>query len=334
MGYAYDELIAPAVLFDNPGLTKKEYVNLLAQAHPSSFHEYEYDYPWGSFKEDPLTEQTYHNGLEGLANILGIEFSKSYDEFMVRRKDENGLSINPPFRCTLREEDRKALNKKWEVLVHLENKIDAETVVKEISYDQLKEGEIWRDWAGEVGLITKILNETYQKDEDEFSPGPEYSYELKIKPIKSTYKQELFETEEELYKKWPQFDPNNMYDWNQKEGGFATIFRAKNCFYWVNKNGKYYIDEKSFDIMPASSNLTPYHILGYTDMILTAEAVKKKAWKLISYRGLKHLEQFLTDFPDSRLRYERAVWDSHTSLGAKHMGMTVSEFLRFRLLPP
>jgi len=333
MGYAYDELIAPAVLFDNPGLTRERFVELLDQTHSSSFNEYALDYPWGQYSQDAL--DAYHEGIEGLADILGIEYSQNYKDFNTPREDENGLGIEPPFLFHLDEEEHKKLNKKLGVQVHLENIIEAEKVVQESSFVKLKAGDIWEDImdTGEIGLVTEIINEKYQKDEDEFSPGPEYVYNMKIKPIKMTGRSELFESQEELYKKWPQFHHDNKYDWSQNEGKFRTIIRNKNCFYWINKNGKYYIDEKSFEIMPASSRTSGW-VLGYTDLILTAEAVKKKAWKLISYRGLKHLDQFLKDFPDSRLRYERAVWDSHTSLGAKHIGMTVSEFLRFRLLPP
>jgi hypothetical protein len=333
MGYAYDELIAPAVLLDNPGLTREEFVELLDQTHSSSFHEYDFDCPWGNYTEDTLN--TYHEGIEGLASILGLKFSRKYKKFKKLKKDENGLGVEAPIICHLTAEEQKKLNKKVAVLVHLENKIEAEIAVQEYSYKKLKAGDIWEDImdTGETGLVTKIIEEKYHKDEDEFSPGPEYYYKLRVKPIKMNYNSELFESEEELYKKWPQFHPDYKYEWSQKEGKFTTIIRNKNCFYWINKNGKYYIDEKSFDIMPASSRTSDW-ILGYTDLILTAEAVKKKAWKLISYRGLKHLGQFLKDFPDSRIRYERAVWDSHTSLGAKHIGMTVSEFLRFRLLPP
>lgn len=72
--------------------------------------------------------------------------------------------------------------------------------------------------------------------------------------------------------------------------------------------------------------------LGYTDLILTKEAIKHKAWKLLSYKGRGHLQDFLRDFPDARVEYERAVFDSHTSLSAKLQGLSVSDFLRFRML--
>jgi hypothetical protein len=72
--------------------------------------------------------------------------------------------------------------------------------------------------------------------------------------------------------------------------------------------------------------------LGYTDLILTAEAIRHNAWKLLSYKGRMYLQDFLQDFPDSRAEYNHAVWDSHTSLSAKLQGMSISDFLRFRML--
>ena len=98
-------------------------------------------------------------------------------------------------------------------------------------------------------------------------------------------------------------------------------------FFWRIEEGRYFLDGKTFDRITAGLTSVQY---GYTDLILTAEAIKHGAWKLLSRRGLKHIPDFLRDFPDSRERYRRAIWDSHTSLYAKRKGMTVNEFLRMR----
>ncbi|MFH1211919.1 MAG: hypothetical protein V1659_03230, partial [Candidatus Woesearchaeota archaeon] len=100
---------------------------------------------------------------------------------------------------------------------------------------------------------------------------------------------------------------------------------------WSMRENRYYFDERTFDLIPASIRSKNRHY-GYTDLVLTREALRHRAWKLLSYKGLCHIDQFLRDFPDARLQYERAVWDSHTSLFAKGAGMTVFELLRMRLL--
>jgi len=134
-----------------------------------------------------------------------------------------------------------------------------------------------------------------------------------------------------------------VYDWNQIEGEFESRYDHTPNFFWKQVEGKFYFDLKTFDMIPASfgsewiiqqESFDRRCEFGYTDLILTAEAIKQKAWKLLSYRGMKHNDQFLRDFSDSRRRYFKAVWDSHTSLASKLKGTTYSEFLRFRLLPP
>lgn len=63
---------------------------------------------------------------------------------------------------------------------------------------------------------------------------------------------------------------------------------------------------------------------------MTSEAIKYRAWKLLSYKGLQHFPQFLEDFPEVVAEYGIAIWDSHTSLSAKIQGLSISDFLRFR----
>jgi len=124
-----------------------------------------------------------------------------------------------------------------------------------------------------------------------------------------------------------------MYDFSQPEGHFSVGWGWKN-FLWRLEDGKYYLDEETFNRIPAGffqRDRKGELSYGYTDLILTAEAIKHEAWKLLSYRGLDHLGYFMKDFPDSKQRYEQAVWDSHTSLAAKNRGMTVTELLRLRL---
>ena len=102
-------------------------------------------------------------------------------------------------------------------------------------------------------------------------------------------------------------------------------------FLWLKRNDRYYLDPETFDRIPASLFCDSIESYGYVDLILTVAAIKHKAWKLLSRRGLDHRDAFLRDFPDAREVYERAVWDSHTSLSAKARGMTVNEMLRMRL---
>jgi|APSaa5957512622_1039677.scaffolds.fasta_scaffold31734_1 hypothetical protein len=150
------------------------------------------------------------------------------------------------------------------------------------------------------------------------------------------------------------FDPEFAYDWGQRSGELkmrGLITGDIPNFFWLNENGRYYLDPKTFELIPAGRivhvtesegknkegtvkrfiswrmNRDP----GYTDLVLTAGALKHNAWKVLSRNGAGYLDDFLKEFPDVDAAYERAVWDSHTSLYAKENGMNVSEFLRARV---
>ena len=152
---------------------------------------------------------------------------------------------------------------------------------------------------------------------------------MEIKPIFKKLKEELFTSRDELLKAWPQFHHDFIYNWAQKSGNFSVLL-SDNIFFWLNQNGEYYLDRETFNKVPASFWVN--RNFGYIDLILTSEAIKHKAWKVLSYKGLKHVPQFLEDFPDALPIYEKAILDSYTSLYAKYNRLTVSEFLRKRLL--
>jgi len=69
----------------------------------------------------------------------------------------------------------------------------------------------------------------------------------------------------------------------------------------------------------------------WADLILTAEAIRTKFWKVLQRRGLEHMDEFLETHPEVKERYAEAIWDSHTSLFAKQKRMTHTELIRMRL---
>ncbi len=342
MGYAYNCLIVPAVLFDNPRITREQFVALLDKTHSSWIREYPSEAPWDSFYPDEDDEN--HHGLEGLAQLLGLEHSSGYNSFQKQKLDENGLTIGAPWLLHVDKEDEKA-GYKFEVNVHEKNVFEEPRLEESCSWGKLKVGDVWKDtmMGSGRGIVLKIFKEKkYKKrrsddDDPSDSPSPGYFYKMMIKPFHGKGRRDLFKSEGELWKIWPQFNPDFMFDWARGEGIFQcadrlNFARKKEQFRWVQTGGKYNLDAQTLDEIPASWGCGGS--LGYTDLILTAEAVNHQAWKLLSYKGLKHFSQFLKDFPDARARYGRAIWDSHTSLSAKMQGMTHTELLRYRLEPP
>ena len=61
MGYPYNELIAPAILLTNPGITREEFIKLLDETHSSCIHEYRPGDPWDYYVYE---DEIYHRGLE------------------------------------------------------------------------------------------------------------------------------------------------------------------------------------------------------------------------------------------------------------------------------
>ncbi|HIH25474.1 MAG TPA: hypothetical protein HA226_01740 [Nanoarchaeota archaeon] len=280
MGYPYHELIPSAILLENPGITREEFVRLLNKTdyHEGKVREDEEKYPWDLQTPDGLyVDRDFHTGLHGLAHILGLNYREEYlfygDEYYARN------NRNPGYHTYARKE-----NGKWENQVHVVNE----------GRDFLMFSEL------------KQLTEEHYED---------VRYFLDL---------------DGLVKEYRQFSPDYMYDFSQDSGSF-TISGAKNSidFRWVKRGDLYYLDEKTFRRIPANGGMFIY---GYTDLMLTAEAIKQKAWKLLSRKGLEHLEDFYKDFSESRIVLEEAIWNGHSSLYAKKQGMSHTELLRWRLI--
>ena len=331
MGYLYYELIPEAILLDNPGITKEEFVKLLDKTHSSKFREYKEDPRWDY--HDPRDDiQEHHNGLEGLAQTLNLEHTKEFTEFQTPKEDENGLYIRPPMFIPgeQAEEMIERAGRKPHVIVHIKNIIHKPKEVEQLSWEKLKPGDIWEEcqMGMEKGLVEKIIKEEslVEKDDDDEDPtmsGPQYRYTMIIRSIEKEYDLQKFKSIEKLMEKWPQFKVMNKYNFGQETGNFSM---AKN-FIWEQKEGRYYLSEKTYSRIPISGILQK----GYKDLILTAEAIKHKEWKLISCKGLQHLPRFLQDSPDSRKRYENAVIDGELCTFARMKGITITEYLRLRV---
>jgi hypothetical protein len=345
MGFPYNDLVTSAILFGNPGITREELVELLANTHSASTYEYGPDEPWDSYTPESQ-DDLYHRGLGGLAGLLGLKVSRYFeglvlDESGEIKEDSNGLVFDEPHSWW--SADRNDPDH-YHVIVHEENVLGEIVNEQHSSVTQLEPGYNQRYG----GFIREIVSEKELEvkeddsaDLDPFWDGPDlpepprWEYMLKIQQVSKRERKEKFATEEELYEQWPRFHPANVYDWSQESGELnAGVFgrdrSGRNNFGWVQREGKYFLDEETFDRIPASIRSG---MLGYTDLVLTWEAIKHKAWKILSRRGLKHFPRFLADFPEARKAYERAVLDSQLSMFAKMQGMTVSDFLRFRLLP-
>lgn len=274
-----------------------------------------------------------------------MEYSQAYKDFQTSCKDSNGFILDPP---TLETTLVSCLDYKvkYEVFRHVRNNLGSYEFIEKDLYINIEEGEITNLELGESYdpqqyLIDEVIekislqNENLDKDKIQESKHegfiPRYKYKLKVREFIPVHEIEAFNSEEELFQKWPQFKPENKYEFFQPNGSFS-VSNAEDKFLWKNINGRYYLDEETFNRIPSGCLFTKREC-GYTDLILTAEAIKHRAYKLLSCEGYKFLGYFLRDFPDSKARHEKAIWDSHTSLYAKEKEMNHLELIRFRLIP-
>jgi len=342
MGYAFTDLIAPAILFLHPGITREQFVDYLSKTHCSEFPPYEEKDPWDIHPNDKYPR--YHGGLEELAEILFLKKTRKYKEFQEPRTDENGLRVCAPVKSNYNQGVFQEFRPN--IRVHIKNILEKPKRVTEYSFEKLKDGDFWSDVYGfSSAKVLKIFSERELKNKEPHSEesfpdedcDPKWQYDMEISEISSEWHQESFETLERLYRAWPQFHPNFIFDWSQQKGVIYSGLFGKNNWLWKMIGGKYFLDEETFNKIPATmyrddDRREGYPLLGYVDLIMTAEAIKNKAWKLLSYRGQVHTEQFLRDFPNSLKQYKNAVEIAHLSLAAKSVGMSNSDFLRMRAL--
>ncbi|MGV8172445.1 MAG: hypothetical protein ACP5OA_07170 [Candidatus Woesearchaeota archaeon] len=332
MGYTYDELIPAAILNMSDGLTLEEFADKLF---------------WIGTKV-PMGLRL-SEGVYGAAHILHIHFSNEYKKFLEadRKKiDSQGIELQPIlFHPTFWYKDPKAekiryyRNTRYDVIEHLENIVMPEKVVEEYIYNIPEEGEIYTPWYGGIQRLIRLLRtEERPQKENKFDDNiPQIKALMIVEPIHSKTQRKQYRNIDALTKDYPMFSPDFMFNLNQGEGKISTgAYDSK--FYWKKKDDKYYLDkEKTFDNICAAMRFDLksgiFGIeLGYTDLILTQEALKHKTYWLLDWRGKNKLPAFIDKYEDSRAKYGLAIWDSHTSLFAKSAGLTHAELLRLRML--
>jgi len=290
MGYPYHTLVTPAILLDNPGITREEYVQLLDKVHTFSNYNFKRKARWTPASR--YFDSCFHEGLEGLGKLLLLESSKKYIEFNQIKIDEYGLELFPPEYRVFEEGEGARKQKLYNVLVREKHILEQDKEVTEHSFHELKVGKVWEDvfeFSGNKGIVKKII--TGEKVMDETGhygqPGEKYKYHMIISPFHTKFRIEEFTSFEKMCESWPQFHPDFVFNWEQNKGRFSLDMFCDKGFAWEQKDKKFYLSEQTFNQITAGSN-TNAECFGYTDLILTAEAVKNKAWKILSREGLEH----------------------------------------------
>ena len=312
MGYPNHALVPIAVLHDNPGINKEEFAELLLQTNVYTGEIPRLllvDADWRGFKFKNIPRKTDPTG-----------FFQEFRQVKLTRKQQNTII-------------RKANLKRWD------NR-DLEYFNRGQSAHFVHEGLfglaeiLGLENTEEYKTNTRPNNYPYRIQSVFMGEGEDRSLGFILHWYKR--KNKGFQNLDSMTDKYPWLHPERIFDFSRKSGHFQNRVAEDFPMYkWNQRDGKYYLDK---DHMMETTHTgldqsfeTYCQPCGYTDFIVTLEAVRNKAWKLLSYRGLQHLENFFKKWPDAKIAYEKAVIDSHTSLYAKQQGMTHNELLRFRL---
>jgi hypothetical protein len=345
MGGPNTYLLPAAVLYENPGVTREEFADLLNQIH---FSLEGYPYPEKPWEEYDLDEEDIglHLGLYGLSSVLSIrdnipgssfwdcsqkemnrlhqEIMNSerapYDFYVIANRDKDNNWVSPSYRVyslveykesqetktgLVHKEELELLKKDKELKTEFK---DSKKTIKKIILDieVLGKGEIIEQRIGK-----KILKE-----------GPFYNTKINYRTLTPEYIFRDFEIFEEFNKNYPQHHYDNLGDWDKESGKFGHFTLGKVLGEWVKTGKRYYL----------KNPLEKFNETLFSDLIITSEIIKKKSWCLFKYYGYDNAMRFLVEHPDVWKKREKAILDYYNYKYAKAQGMNNTEFLRFSLL--
>ena len=88
---------------------------------------------------------------------------------------------------------------------------------------------------------------------------------------------------------------------------------------WIQRDGKYYLK----DPLKMSEHQ-------YTSMILTADVIKNKDWKMFGFHGYDFTEKYLAENPKADINHKQAIYDYNTNK-TRRGEISNTEFMRERI---
>lgn len=316
MGYAFYQLVPAAIMYDHPGCTNEELAQLFMQTNMHT----------GEIPLYRLIDQSWRHELKFKS------VSKESDE------DEKRVFHQNPFKpLVVKSRDpleRTQKEKRAFISAHNLRRWD------NTGKDLFTEGHHATNFHCGIYGVGEELNLPKRR----YNGWLHFAYAsnfLKERRVKAAYEDwdngtTIFFPNLTSLEEHTRLSPYHLFDFSQTEGSFRDLHRADQLYRWTCKNGKYYFEfermRDTVDVTSFSESIRRYREpCSYTDFIVTFEAVRKKAWKMLSYCGLQHRDNFFKKWSDAQRIYERALWNSFTSLAAKTQKMTHTEFMRMRL---
>lgn len=346
MGGPCDRLVPAAVLYDNPqGLSFEEFfarVNFIAEnlkpkeGFPDMHYIIENKYAFAA----GILHTPHTNEYDLLINSY-------FDKDLQYHREEFFPQRNNNF--IVRKENRKLIDK--EIVLDTFSRREGN---KENKYICDEPPENYPEEYSGKNIDFLVLKVLESRIEDEGHADEPYFYEkVLVHPVLIEKKEEVFHSDKELIKKYPEYALRNVYDFSVDKGLiYPSNKEEPPVFCWKKKGGKYFLDVKfmldrlSLDGVYTHTSRThetsyshidrtfdwvhDIHKGGFslTDLVLTCEAIRKENWKILNYCGVRYeLLKFLYSNPDVFERYEKSVLDAELSTLAEKEGKTHFEFL-------
>jgi hypothetical protein len=329
MGAVNVNFVVPAILLDNPGVTREEFSDLLNQIHvgdpPKHYQEWDKIGPIEKemVKYDSGIIPSFHHGVYGLAKHLGLNYiGEKYPNFNIELSTPyiysgRSASVSKRLDVIIRDDDNTWQRPKYKVSVHKSDKLTSSRVELTEFFQEIEINKIL-DCEDEKAFVVRKILEKSDYDDIEYC-----SFLADV--IKPEWEENEYFSIDDLSRGFPELSPDSIFNWEQNEGIISNFNRHSTLYRgeqprWEKRNNKYYLQ-----------NASEFTETNYTSLIITAEAIREKAWGLFAFRAYAMTEDFLLDFPESRKRHDKAVVDWQTSQYAKNQGMTNNEYLRWHL---
>ncbi|MDD5700325.1 MAG: hypothetical protein PHH00_04040 [Candidatus Nanoarchaeia archaeon] len=345
MGEVNSIYVPAAILHLNPGLTREEFVQELNKIHHD---DGELDYHNSDWTCDTEFEShVFHHGLFELAqdilnlrrkdkNYFHIHCScPDYPELVKLRKiyEERPEHIPNGPRFTVLARRAKNFGRWLAPYYEVKTVTGIEECEEKVcegffhfKKQALKPGVRF----GHIDLPQGIwkVKEVHSAERIKFHGHKVLRAKVTAKRIKPTFRTELYPNLESLLKYHPEYNPES-FDWSREMGILKGYMVGVPGWGWVKKNGRYYLD----DAPPSYRGYCEKERdeTHYTSIIITAEAIKAKAWGLFCYHGYEQTWRFLVDFPKAYERHQQAVFDWWMNKSAEGK-LTNSEHLRRRIM--
>jgi len=341
MGASHEFFIPAAILLENPGITIQELSLLLNNIHYPIYHPSHIgDHTLLKIGQDA---NYFHMGVLGVANaILSLPFK---DEKLSRSIGLNELEVSPRFNGTrwlnpfyrVIKQDGQVKGDAREIKIFPGLVLDVGKTVfgwPEVEEQQPREyffvngEERIQEFNGKKKyIIEEVLR--FEKPRKDIPA----SQIVRARELSQRFRVNEFRTLSELLEHFPKYDPSALFDFSQDSGElyarapYKIPRDLKPGIKWLRKGDKYYLD---IDDIFKRDLEDPY-----SSIILTAEAIKKKAWPCFYWCHGDEKEprdfQFQLDSPSSLKRRSREIYNWRLAKQAVRNNLTNTEWMRVRI---